>query len=216
MRFAQVCSWSVGWYVHNFLVAETNRLVEAEAGSLVLSSLACALLLVKLRLGLSDFLPAAKVIAAATEKCPGMSRCDRALLGRVNTEQVEWVGRCVSDTRCGRERERKAGLVLGLFSPGCFLCHAPHAFVASPKTMGAFASAPWTPSHPAHAPLVSSHTRSVLSRLPKVTRTSPASHHATQFGENRHMRSLRALTPAPRPRTPALPTPWSRPEAPAP
>lgn len=62
-------------HVHDFLVAEIDRLTEAEAGALVLSSLGCALLVMKLRLGRRDVLPPAKLITTVLQKCPGIPRC---------------------------------------------------------------------------------------------------------------------------------------------
>lgn len=73
-RFAEAGGRSVRLHVHDFLVAEADRLAEAGAGSVVLSCLACALLLVKLRLGCTDLLPSARIIAEAVANCPGISR----------------------------------------------------------------------------------------------------------------------------------------------
>ena len=63
---------------HDYVASELNRLVRARAGAMTLIALAGILLGIKTRLFLVDgMLPAADLIAAMFQTCPGWARYDR-------------------------------------------------------------------------------------------------------------------------------------------
>ena len=62
-------------HVHDYLVAELQRLMQVEAGGVVLATLAGALLGVKSRLGRADgLLPLAELVLSLFSECPGLAR----------------------------------------------------------------------------------------------------------------------------------------------
>lgn len=62
-------------HVHDYLVAELQRLMQVEAGGVVLATLAGALLGVKSRLARADgLLPVAELVLSLFNECPGLAR----------------------------------------------------------------------------------------------------------------------------------------------